>query len=176
MVRLFLLRAGDGAEVISQWPVGGISVPCGHAKNRGMISLRSRAFFFSALMSGVLSVAATGTQAQGSSSLHGRATDAAGNPLQHAVVQLVSDQTTHGGRAWRYTLMGDSLGKFSQEGLAPGAYLVMLFTDGKGTDILRSIQLRAGDARALDLTLTPTVQMAGTSLMDERRRMRASTK
>ncbi len=89
-------------------------------------------------------------------------------------MQLVSNQTAHGGHSWRYTLIGDSLGKFSQEGLAPGAYLVMLFTDGKGTDILRSVQLKAGDARALDLTLAPTVQTAGASSTDERRRMRVS--
>ena len=72
--------------------------------------------------------------------------------------------------------MGDSLGKFSQEGLAPGAYLVMLFTDGKGTDMLRSVHLKGGDARVLDLTLAPTVQMAGTSSTDERRRIRVLTR
>ena len=141
-----------------------------------MISLRFRALLFPALLLGIALPTAPHAGAQTAASLHGRATDANGKPLANAVVQLVSDQTAHGGHAWRYTLIGDSLGKFSQEGLAPGAYLVMLFTDGKGTDILRSVQLKAGDARALDLTLAPTVQMAGASSTDERRRMRASTR
>lgn len=128
------------------------------------------------MLFGVGTFTATSAFAQSAASLHGRATDASGKPLSNAVVQLVSDQTSHGGHAWRYTLIGDSLGKFSQEGLAPGAYLVMLFTDGKGTNVLRSVQLKSGDARALDLTLAPTVQVADTSSMDERRRISGQTR
>ncbi len=118
---------------------------------------------------------ANGAHAQSSASLHGRAISADGKPLSNAVIQLVSDQT-HGGHARRYTLIGDSLGKFSQEGLAPGAYLVMLFTDGKGTNVLRSVQLKAGDERGIDLALAPTVELAGTSSMDERRRISGRTR
>ena len=136
-----------------------------------MILFRLRALLLPAILFGVGFSAATSASAQSSASLHGRATDATGKPLSNAVVQLVSDQTAHSGRAWRYTLIGDSLGKFSQEGLAPGAYLVMLFTDGKGTNVLRSVQLKPGDARTIDLTLTPTVQVAGASSMDERRKI-----
>lgn len=51
----------------------------------------------------------------------------------------------------RYTVMGDSLGKFSQEGVAPGAYLVMVFTGGKGTDVLRRVQLHPGESAQLTL-------------------------
>ncbi len=141
-----------------------------------MILFRFRVLLFPAVLFGVALSAATSASAQSAASLHGRATDATGKPLSNAVVQLVSDQTAHGARAWRYTLIGDSLGKFSQEGLAPGAYLVMLFTDGKGTNVLRSVQLRPGDARAIDLTLTPTVQVAGTSSTDERRRISGQTR
>ena len=133
---------------------------------------RLRALLFSALLSGVTFASGTSAFAQSSAGLHGRAVDADGRPVRNAVVQLVSDQTTHGGHAWRYTLVGDSLGKFGQEGLAPGAYLVMLFTDGKGTDILRSVQLKAGDTQMVDLKLGSPVQMAGNSglSMDARRR------
>ena len=146
------------------------------AKDHCMISCHLRALLFPALLLGVSSLTTPFAGAQTAASLHGQATDANGRPLANAVVQLVSDQTVRGGRAWRYTLMGDSLGKFSQEGLAPGAYLVMLFTDGKGTDMLRSVHLKGGDARVLDLTLAPTVQMAGTSSTDERRRIQVLTR
>ena len=148
----------------------------GSAKDLYMITCRLRALLFPTLLLGVSSFTAPLAGAQTAASLHGQVTDAHGRPLSNAVVQLVSDQTIRGGRAWRYTLMGDSLGKFSQEGLAPGAYLVMLFTDGKGTDVLRNVQLKAGDTRALDLTLAPTVQMAGASATDERRRIQVSTR
>ena len=91
---------------------------------------------------------------QSSASLSGRATDAAGRPLASAVVRLVSDTTMHpGARPWRYTLIGDSLGKFSQEGIAPGAYLVMLFTDGKAATILQSVSLKPGDAPVLEFSV-----------------------
>lgn len=52
----------------------------------------------------------------------------------------------------RYTLLGDALGKFSQEGIAPGAYLVMVFTDGRGTDVLQRVSLKPGEPAALTLS------------------------
>ena len=147
----------------------------GQAKDVAMNLFRFRAFLLPSLIAGVMSLTANSAHAQSSASLHGRATGADGKPLSNAVVQLVSDQT-HGGHARRYTLIGDALGKFSQEGLAPGAYLVMLFTDGKGTNLLRSVQLKAGDERAVDLVLTPTVELAGTSSTDERGRISGRTR
>lgn len=111
--------------------------------------------------------------AQSSSSLAGRALDANGQPVNHPVVHLISDPAAHGSATWRYTLIGDNLGKFAQEGLAPGAYLVMLSTDGQASDVLESIHLRAGEAAQIVLrpglrrgqaTVTPsgsTVLMAG---------------
>lgn len=101
---------------------------------------------------------------QSSASLSGRVLDGTGRPLANAVVRLVSDTTVQpGAHPWRYTLVGDSLGKFSQDGIAPGAYLVMLFTDGKGTNILQSVSLKAGDAPVLEFSmgLQPQVLVAG---------------
>lgn len=141
-----------------------------------MISFRSRALRSTFFLLGAGPFASLSVTAQSSASLHGRAVDTNGKPLTNAVVQLVSDQTAHGGHAWRYTLMGDSLGKFSQEGLAPGAYLVMLFTEGKGTNVLRNVQLKAGEARAIDLILAPTVQLVGTLSTDEKHRISAQTR
>ncbi len=114
--------------------------------------------------------------------LAGRALDSVGQPVSNAVVRLVSDTavqpTTH---PQRYTLLGDSLGKFSQEGIAPGAYLVMLFTDGKVANVLQHISLKAGDAVVLDFSVGPTPQLqvagaANTSLMADRRRISTQTR
>ena len=120
---------------------------------------RSAAVFFGlALCSSTFSLAQTAARIQG------QATDAAGRPLSNAAVRLISDQTYHStGRPWRYTLVGDSLGKYSQEGIAPGAYLVMLFTDGKGTSVSRSVYLKAGGSSVINLDLKPQLQVAGTS-------------
>ena len=88
---------------------------------------------------------------QSAVSLSGRAVGATGRPISHAVVRLVSDTTVQpSAHPLRYTLMGDSLGKFSQEGIAPGAYLVMLFTDGKAENILQSVSLRPGTDTVLE--------------------------
>lgn len=91
---------------------------------------------------------------QTSASMSGRAISATGQPISFPVVRLVSDTTLQAAaHPWRYTLIGDSVGKFSQEGIAPGAYLVMLFTDGKAANILRSVSLKAGDVTELDFDL-----------------------
>lgn len=118
----------------------------------------------------------TAALAQNSASLSGRALDAAGQPVPNAVVRLVSDTTTHSAvHPQRYTLIGDSLGKFSQEGIAPGAYLVMLFTDGKAAQLLQSVSLKAGDATVLEFSTgsSPRVQVLGTggnlSMVDRRK-------
>ncbi len=88
---------------------------------------------------------------QSSASLSGRAVDAAGHAVANPVVRLVSDTTVQPGtHPLRYTLIGDSLGKFSQEGIAPGAYLVMLFTDGKAEKILQSVSLAPGTDTVLE--------------------------
>ena len=93
-----------------------------------------------------------GAHAQTSARFSGRVLNAAGQPQTSAVVRLVSDPTAAPAvHPMRYTIAGDSLGKFSQEGVAPGAYLVMVFTGGKGTDVLKRVQLRPGEVA--DLTL-----------------------
>ena len=99
---------------------------------------------------------------QSAARIEGQATDASGRPLANAVVRLISDPTSHTNvRPWRYTLVGDSLGKYSQEGIAPGAYLVMLFTDGKGTAVSKNVLLKGGDRSVINLVLRPAMQMAG---------------
>lgn len=111
------------------------------------------AFSFLVLCSPNLSLAQTAARIQG------QATDVAGRPLPNAVIRVISDPTYHNtGRPWRYTLVGDSLGKYSQEGIAPGAYLVMLFTDGKGTSVSKSVFLKAGASSVINFDLKPQLQ------------------
>ena len=89
--------------------------------------------------------------AQTSARVEGRAVDPAGSPIRNAVIRLVSDPTSHTStRPWRYTLLADSLGKFSQGGLAPGAYLVMLFSGNKAERVLHTVFLRADGTTVLD--------------------------
>ncbi len=88
---------------------------------------------------------------QSSASLSGRMIDATGRAVSNPVIRLVSDTTAQAGaHPLRYTLIGNALGKFSQEGIAPGAYLVMLFTDGKAEKILQSVSLTAGTDTVLE--------------------------
>ena len=97
---------------------------------------------------------------QSSASLSGRAIDETGRPIANPVVRLVSDTTVQpGAHPLRYTVMGDSLGKFSQEGIAPGAYLVMLFTGGKAVNLLQSVSLKPGAATTLEFSTGPQPQL-----------------
>lgn len=102
---------------------------------------------------------------QSSASLAGRITDGSGRPVPNAVVRLVSDTTARPGsaRTWRYTLIGDRVGKFSQEGIAPGAYLVMLSTDGKFANILQSVSLKEGDTTVIDFVTGSSQQVKVTT-------------
>ena len=132
-------------------------MPC--MKHIGSIHCRSAVVLLGFALAG-----ASALCGQSAARVEGHATDAAGRPVAHPVIRLVSDPTSHAGsRPWRYTLIGDSLGKYSQEGIAPGAYLVMLFTDGKGTSVLKNISLRAGDDSVVNFTVTTPVQIAGAS-------------
>ncbi len=145
-----------------------------------MNPFRLPVFRISAVLFGAALSVAPSALGQSAASLHGRATDESGRPLANTVVRLISDQTSRSGHTWRYTLMGDSLGKFSQEGLAPGAYLVMLFTDGKGSTVLQHLVLKAGEGTELDFKVRSgaAVQMAGNDAMpmDARPKTRALTR
>lgn len=138
----------------------------GYARGDKIVGMKSSCLPASLRMASALGLL-FGSVAFGQSpvSLSGQAVDATGRPIPHAVVRLISDTTMQpGARPWRYTLMGDALGKFSQEGIAPGAYLVMLFTDGKAENILQSVLLKPGDTSVLEVHtgLRPQVQVAGT--------------
>ena len=89
--------------------------------------------------------------------------DASGLPLRNAVVRLVSDPKSQtSSRPWRYTLLADSLGKFSQGGLAPGAYLVMLFSGERAEHVLNTVFLRPGGTTVLDFA-KPSSEQASRS-------------
>lgn len=47
--------------------------------------------------------------------------------------------------------MADSAGKFSQGGLAPGAYLVMVYSGDKAETVWRTVSLPANATTRLDL-------------------------
>ena len=100
---------------------------------------------------GSLVCLAASASAQTSARVEGHVVDRNGAPLRNAVVRLVSNPVSHGStRPWRYTLLADSLGKFSQGGLAPGAYLVMLFSGEKAERVLNTVFLRPDGTTVLD--------------------------
>lgn len=90
--------------------------------------------------------------AQSAARVEGRALDAQGVPLRNAVVRFIADTRSHASpHPWRYTLLADSLGKFSQGGLAPGAYLVMVYSGTKAESVWRTISLVSNATTRLDL-------------------------
>lgn len=75
-----------------------------------MTHFRLRALLSAAVMYGLLSsVMGVGACAQSLAGLHGTVLGVHRKPLAKAVSQVVSDQTLHAGRAWRYTMVADSL-------------------------------------------------------------------
>ena len=116
-----------------------------------LAALRLRVAVFAAAVGSCLCFASP-VSAQSAASVEGRAVDAAGAPIRNAVVRLVADSRSHTGtHPWRYTLLADSVGKFSQGGLAPGAYLVMLFSGSKAESVWRTVSLPPNATTQIDL-------------------------
>jgi len=135
-------------------PIRGIHRTALKANDEGMKHLLFASFRSASALVGFGLVFSSVGLSQSSASLSGRAINETGQPITNPVVRLLSDTTLQSSaHARRYTLIGDSLGKFSQEGIAPGAYLVMLFTDGKAANILQSVSLKAGDSIELDFDM-----------------------
>ncbi len=62
--------------------------------------------------------------AKAAAGVEGHAMDATGAPIRNAVVRRIANPASHTStHPWRSMLLADSVGKFSQAGLAPEAYL-----------------------------------------------------
>jgi hypothetical protein len=87
--------------------------------------------------------------------VRGNTRDAAGQPLPNAVVRLITDLSLTSGptRTWRYMAISDSSGNYNLDGVKPGSYVVMLFIDGKASNVLQSVTLHPGESTALNLAL-----------------------
>jgi hypothetical protein len=86
--------------------------------------------------------------------VQGNARDAAGQPLPHAMVRLITDLSrTSGKTPRRYMAISDSFGNYNLDGVEPGSYVAMLFVDGKATKVLLSVTLRPGESTALNFAL-----------------------
>jgi hypothetical protein len=87
--------------------------------------------------------------------VRGNAKDAAGQPLPHAMVRLITDLSLTPGkmRTRRYMAISDSFGNYNLDGVEPGSYVAMVFVDGKATKVLQSVTLRSGESTALNFAL-----------------------
>jgi hypothetical protein len=96
---------------------------------------------------------------QQSGTVRGNTRDAAGRPLPHAMVRLITDLSLTPGltpgstRTWRYVAISDSSGNYNLDGVKPGTYVVMLFIDGKAANVLQSVTLHPGESTALNIAL-----------------------
>ncbi len=129
---------------------------------------RSRPLLGLASLLSVLCSGSSGLAQTSAAEVQGTALSASGLPLAHAVVRLVSNPSTHSfTHSLRYTLMADALGKFSQGGLEPGAYLVMVSTGEKAEALLQSVWLRPRGTTILHLG-GPHPGEAGTTAVSRR--------
>jgi hypothetical protein len=95
--------------------------------------------------------------------VRGTTRDAAGHPLPHAMVRLITDLSLTPGstRTWRYMAISDSFGNYNLDGVKPGSYVAMLFIDGKAANLLQSVTLRPGESTALNFALVADDRRAG---------------
>lgn len=92
---------------------------------------------------------------QQAGTVRGNTTDAAGQPLPHAMVRLITDLSLTPGktRTRRYMAISDSFGNYNLDGVEPGSYVAMVFIDGKATKVLQRVTLRPSESTALNIVL-----------------------
>ncbi len=88
-------------------------------------------------------------------SIHGHAQDPAGTPFTNAQVQLSTD-----GKNAKYTFTADQNGDYKGDNIAPGTYVVTLFTKGpndaepKPVDRFEQVKIAAGQDATQDFDLS----------------------
>jgi len=99
----------------------------------------------------VLLVSATAyVQAQDTAKVHGHVQDAVGVAVPNATVQLSTD-----GKTAKYTFTTNASGDYKGEGIAPGTYVLTLYSaENKTVDQFRDVRLASGNDTLQDFDMT----------------------
>jgi tetratricopeptide (TPR) repeat protein len=93
--------------------------------------------------------------AQGTASIHGHVTNAAGQPVTQGEVGLTTDRSAAGAtRKYDYTFSLDGNGNFKGTDIKPGDYLSVISQGAKRIDFVDHVVLTAGDDRTVDFDMS----------------------
>lgn len=112
--------------------------------------MRNTKFWLGFLFAALLLSASAYVQAQDTAKVHGHVQDPVGVPVPNATVQLSTDGTTA-----KYTFTTDASGDYKGEGIAPGTYILTLYSaEHKTIDQFRDVKLVSGNDTLQDFDMT----------------------
>ncbi|SFS20921.1 Tetratricopeptide repeat-containing protein [Granulicella pectinivorans] len=87
--------------------------------------------------------------------VHGHVNNAAGLPIAKGEVKFTTDRTSEEkSRKYPFSFPLDANGDYKGEGLAPGTYLAVVFSDGKSIDFLDNIEIKSGTDKVVSFDMT----------------------
>ncbi|MGD0443693.1 MAG: tetratricopeptide repeat protein [Edaphobacter sp.] len=111
----------------------------------------------------------TRSMAQGTASIHGHITNAAGIAVNKGEVRLTTDRSSEPkDRKYTYKFPVDANGDYKGTGIAPGNYVVIFFQDEKSVDFNESVVLANGDDKLVNFDMTRPEYIAKMSPEDKK--------
>ena len=109
-----------------------------------------------AVLLAALAIQPSATRAQETTaSIHGKATNPIGSPLNGGEVRLTTDRTSAAkDRKYTYTFPVDATGSYKGTGIKPDNYVAILFQQDHSLDFNDSVQLKAGDDKLVDFDMS----------------------
>jgi len=83
-------------------------------------------------------------QAAADGSIHGHVNNPVGQPLTKGEVRLTTDRGPQADMKFKYTFPLDANGDYKGTGIAPGNYVVLVFSDNKSLDFNESVIFTSG--------------------------------
>ncbi|HTH52767.1 MAG TPA: tetratricopeptide repeat protein [Edaphobacter sp.] len=88
-------------------------------------------------------------------SIHGHVNNPVGAPITQGQVRLTQDRSAdEKSRKYPYSFDIDASGNFKGTGIAPGAYLVIVFVDNKSVDFVDNVNFAAGEDHLVNFDMS----------------------
>jgi tetratricopeptide (TPR) repeat protein len=107
-------------------------------------------------------------QAGADGSIHGHVNNPVGQPLTKGEVRLTTDRGPQADMKFKYTFPLDANGDYKGTGIAPGNYVVLVFSDNKSLDFNESVVFTTGVDKTVNFDMSRPEYLAKMSPEDRK--------
>ena len=107
-------------------------------------------------------------QAAADGSIHGHVNNPVGQPLTKGEVRLTTDRGPQADMKFKYTFPLDANGDYKGTGIAPGNYVVLVFSDNKSLDFNDSVVFTSGGDKTVNFDMSRPEYLAKMSPEDRK--------